>query len=76
MQLPLRFGIAFAVALATAQAARSLTRPGPAQMAALKFVAQGLGLQANLAAQLLDDTLVRATNAGAARLPGEGRFGR
>ena len=58
--------------------ARNLSgsRPGPAQLVALKFVAQGLGLEANLAAQLLDDSLVRATIVGAARLPGEGGFGR
>ena len=58
--------------------ARNLSgsRPGPAQLVALKFVAQGLGLEANLAAQLLDDSLVRATIVDAARLPGEGGFGR
>ena len=52
------------------------SRPGPAQLVALKAAAQDLGLQAGVATQLLDDSLVRATIAGAARLPGEGSFGR
>ena len=52
------------------------SRPGPAQLVALKAAAQDLGLQAGVATQLLDDSLVRATIVGAARLPGEGGFGR
>lgn len=58
--------------------ARNLSgsRPGPAQLAALRAAALSLGLEANVAAQLLDDSLVRATVVGAARLPGAGGFTR
>lgn len=58
---------------------RNLTgsRPGPAQLAALSATAKHLGLDARLASQLLDDSLVRAAVADtvaarAVQAPGRG----
>ena len=56
---------------------RNLTgsRPGPAQLAALGVSAKSLGLEQKFAAQLLDDSLVRAVIVGAVRTPVEGGLG-
>jgi ABC-type nitrate/sulfonate/bicarbonate transport system substrate-binding protein len=53
---------------------RNLTgsRPGPAQLAALGSTAKALGIDQKIAAQLLDDSLVRAVIVGAVRTPAEG----
>ena len=68
--------------LAPGATMRNLTgsRPGPAQLAALGATAKNLGLDARLATQLLDDSLVRAVVtasvvAGRVRVPGDGGLG-
>ena len=55
--------------LAPGATMRNLTgsRPGPAQLAALGNTAKTLGLDSKIAAQLLDDSLVRAVIVGAGR---------
>lgn len=65
---------ATAKVLAPGAATRNLTgsRPGPAQLAALGITAKSLGIDREIAAQLLDDSLVRAVIVGAVRTPADG----
>lgn len=63
--------------LAPGAAARNLSgsRPGPAQLAALGNTAKTLGIDPGIAAQLLDDSLVRAVIVGAVGAPAQGSLG-